>query len=71
MFAGAGPSQFDAVQYYSASREIPALRVTFFSDLAQPASSTGGSEAMLADVLNVSQKVDPDTLARRRSKINA
>ena len=39
----------------------PPLWKTFFADVAQPASSEGGSEAMFADDLNVFQEVEQHT----------
>ena len=57
----------------------PPLWNTFFADVAQPAGSTGGSEAMFADDLNVFQEVEQlapladvqGTLERCRSKVHA
>jgi len=48
----------------------PPLWNSFFSDVAQPARSSGGSEAMFADDLNVFQEVDKITpLAEVQGKL--
>ena len=57
----------------------PCLWNTFFADISGPATSTGGSEAMFADDLNVFQKFDRFTstdevtekLGRCREKVHA